>query len=121
MTVLRPSEYYGELSPHLLSLVDNQLAQGETEVACELLWGAAAHAIKATAQRLGWKHDTHDLLRISVNRLVSETGAPPYLRGQYYMASRFHEGFYGRPFNADQISAARQPVAEFIRTLESLS
>ncbi len=121
MVAPRSWEYYRERSHHFLRLADNMLAEGELEVACEMLWGAAAHAIKAVAaQRSGWEHDTHTQLRIAVDRLVFEERAPPHLLGQYDMASRLHQGFYGRPFNADQISAARQPIAEFVRTLESL-
>ena len=91
-------------------------------MACESLWGAAAHAIKATAsQRPGWEHSTHSNLRAVIDRLVLDTGAPPYLLGQYAMASRFHEGFYGRPFTADQISAGKEPIAEFVQTLENLA
>ncbi len=120
MVAPRPSGYYRGRSRNFLTLVDNMLASGELEAACEMLWGAAAHAIKASAQLRGWEHDTHTKLRISVDRLVAEENAPPYLLGQYGMASRFHEGFYGRPFRAEQINAGKQPIAQFIQTLESL-
>ena len=114
-------EFYRERSHRLLSLVDSMLALGELEVACEMAWGAAAHAIKAAAQRQGWRHSSHSLLRAAVSRLVDEIGAPPHLRGGYYLASNLHAGFYGdRIFSASHIRRAKEPVADFIQTLENL-
>ena len=121
MATPRMPSYYRGRSHRFLALVDDVLEWGELEMACETLWGAAAHAIKAVAaQRRGWEHNTHNQLRIAIDRLVSEEGAPTYLLGQYHIASRFHEGFYGRPFDADQIRNGKEPIAEFIRALESL-
>ena len=97
------------------------LSVGELEIACEMLWSAAAHAIKAAAaRRPGWEHGIHRQLRIAVDRLVMEEGAPAYLLGQYNIASRFHEGFYGRPFSENNIRNGRDPIAEFVGTLENL-
>ena len=117
----RLPEYYRERSAHFLARLDDELAAGELEIACELLWGAAAHAIKAIAQQLGWPHAEHRLLRAAVDRLIS-AGAPLHLRGQYLLASDFHQGFYGdRVFDADQIRRARATIAEFISALHRLT
>ena len=121
MTASRPADYYRERIRRFLVLADDLLVQGELEVACEMLWGAAALAIKAAAQRRNWRHDSHALLRNAVDRLVYEQGAPSHLLGQYAIASEFHAGFYGdRMFTAGQIRYGKEPVAEFIRTLENL-
>ena len=50
MTVTRPAIYYGERSRRLLALADDLLARGEPEAAGEMLWGAAALAIKAAGR-----------------------------------------------------------------------
>ena len=122
MATPRESSYYRERSRHFLTLVDAQLGTGELEVACELLWGAAAHAIKSAAHRRGWEHGAHALLSVAVERLVTEVGAPQYLSGQYKMASDFHVGFYGDlVFNAGNIRAGKELIAEFIQTVESLA
>ena len=121
MTVTRPAGYYRERSRRLLALADDLLARDEPEAAGEMLWGAAALAIKAAAQRRNWRHNTHALLRNSVDRLVYERRAPPHLLGQYAMASEFHAGFYGdRMFTAVQIRYGREPIAEFVGALENL-
>ena len=113
--------YHRERSWHFLSLVDDELARGELEEASNKLWGAAAHAIKATAETRGWPHHAHALLESAILRLVREEGAPPYLQGQYYIASHYHQRFYGGPPDADSILYGKTVIAEFIQTLESLS
>ena len=45
--------YYRERSRHFLAQVDDELARGELEEASNKVWGAAAHAIKAVAERRG--------------------------------------------------------------------
>ena len=122
MLMPRPAAYYTERSAHFLARVDDELAAGELEIACELLWGAAAHAIKAVAESKGWSHGTHRRLAAVVERLVNEGGAPPHLSGQYKMASDFHQGFYGdRVFDADQIRRARATITDFTSTLRRLA
>lgn len=121
--MLRPRlpEYYREGSTHFLARVDDELVAGEPEVACEMLWGAAAHAIKSIAQKQGWPHAEHRLLRVAINRLIS-AGAPPHLLGQYRMASDLHQGFYGdREFSAAHIRFAKATITEFISTLHRLA
>lgn len=121
MVAPREPEYYRERSHHFLYLTDDLLNLGETELACESLWGAAAHALKAIAQRKGWEHGSHALLLTTVNRLIEADNAPPHIRGQYFTASDLHVGFYGdRQFNTNQIRLAKEPIAGFVQTLESL-
>ena len=121
MVAPRSHEYYRERSHHFLALVDGMLDGGEIELACEALWGAAAHAIKSASQRRGWEHGAHALLLVNVRRLVAEVGAPPHLLGQYGLASDFHVGFYGDlEFGSDNIRYGKQTVTEFIQILESL-
>ena len=54
MVTPRPPDYYRERSRRLLARVDQEVDDGELDVACEMLWGAAALGIKAVAQRRGW-------------------------------------------------------------------
>ena len=121
MVAPRHYEYYRERSHHFLPIVGDLLEQGELELACEVLWGAAAHAIKSVAQRKGWEHGAHSLLSVAVERLIAETGAPPHLSGQYKIASDFHVGFYGdRQFRPEHLRLGRALIAEFVQSLESL-
>lgn len=112
--------YHRERSWHFLALVDDELARGELEEASNKLWGAAAHAIKAVAESRGWEHHAHVLLRETMERLISEEGAPEHLFGQYMMASAYHQGFYAWPPSASGIRYGKEIIAEFIQALESL-
>ena len=112
--------YHRERSRHFLSLVDDELARGELEEASNKVWGAAAHAIKAVAERRGWEHYAHTLLEEAVHRLVHEENAPRDLLIQYMTASAYHQRFYGSPPEAAYILAGKDLIAEFIATLESL-
>ena len=113
-------DYHRERSRHFLSLVDDELTRGELEEASNKVWGAAAHAIKAVAERRGWQHHAHALLEEAVDRLVNEEFAPRDILIQYMTASAFHQRFYGNPASAIKIIAGKELIAEFIGTLESL-
>ena len=112
--------YHRERSRHFLTLVDDELARGELEEASNKVWGAAAHAIKAVAERRGWQHYSHRLLEAAVYRLVHEERAPRDLLIQYITASAYHQRFYGEPPEAEYIRAGKDLIAQFIDTLESL-
>ena len=112
--------YHRERSRHFLDLVDDELARGELEEASNKVWGAAAHAIKAAAERRGWEHHAHRLLETAVFRLVHEEHAPRDLLIQYITASAYHQRFYGEPPEAEYIRAGKELIAQFIDTLESL-
>lgn len=112
--------YHRERSWHFLALVDDELARGELEEASNKLWGAAAHAIKAVAESRDWEHNAHVLIESAVLRLIREEGAPPHIEGQYYIASHYHQRFYGGPPDAESIRYGKSVIAEFIQTLESL-
>ena len=120
MVAPRHQDYYRERSRHFLELFDDTLEREELEIACEMLWGSAAHAIKSAARQRGWRHGSHTLLGAAIEHLV-ENGAPAHLTGQYDLASAFHVGFYGdRQFAPEQLRLAKGLIADFIQTLESL-
>jgi hypothetical protein len=120
MTTANTVNYHRERSHHFLSLVDDELVRGELEEASNKVWGAAAHAIKAVAERRGWQHHAHALLQEVVERLIRDESAPQQLFGQYMIASAFHQRFYGDPPSADGIQYGKELIAEFVSTLESL-
>jgi uncharacterized protein (UPF0332 family) len=120
MTTADTVAYHQERSHHFLNLVDDELARGELEEASNKVWGAAAHAIKAVAERRGWQHHAHALLEETVDRLVSEENAPRDILIQYMTASAYHQRFYGNPPSVAKIIAGKELMAEFIQTLESL-
>ena len=113
-------DYHSELGWHFLDLVDDEIERGEPEEACNKIWGAAAHAIKAVAERRGWFHGSHNALADTVMRLIDDEGAPPVLYTYYLAASSFHSRFYGWPPGADEIRHGKREIANFIQMLENL-
>ena len=113
-------DYHTERSWHFLELVDDEVERGELEEAGNKLWGAAAHAIKAVAERRGWPHGAHRDLEEVVLRLVDDEGAPAILYTYYGLASWFHSRFYGGPPEESIIGHGKVQMAEFIRLLEDL-
>ncbi len=113
-------ECHAERSWHFLELVDDEVERGELEEASNKVWGAAAHAIKAVAERRGWSHGAHRDLEEVVMRLVDDEGAPPILYTYYTLANWFHSRFYGGPPDERMIRHGKEQMADFIRLLESL-
>ena len=113
-------DYHVERNWHFLDLVDEEVERGELEEACNKIWGGAAHAIKAVAERRGWFHGSHNALADIVMRLIDDDGASPSLYTYYLAASSFHSRFYGWPPGADEIRHGKGEIANFIRMLESL-
>ena len=113
-------DYHAERSWHFLDLVDDEVERGELEEASNKLWGAAAHAIKAVAERRGWFHGSHNALADTVLRLIDDEGAPSRLYTYYTSANWFHSRFYGGAPGGSAISHGKAEMAEFIRMLESL-
>lgn len=113
-------DYHAEGSWHFLDLVDDEVARGELEEASNKIWGAAAHAVKAVAERRGWPHGAHSNLEETVMRLIDDEGAPPVLYIYYLAASSFHSRFYGWPPGEGEIRHGKGEIANFIRMLENL-
>ncbi len=113
-------DYHAERSWHFLELVDDEVQRGELEEASNKLWGAAAHAIKAIAERRGWPYGAHRDLEDAVMRLVDDEGAPTILHTYYSSANWFHSRFYGGPPSESVIRNGKQNMADFIRLLENL-
>ena len=113
-------DYHKERSWHFLELVDGEVERCEMEEAGNKLWGAAAHAIKAVAEKRGWPHGAHRDLEDAVMRLIDDEGAPAILFTYYTSASWFHSRFYGGPPDESMIDHGKVQMADFIRLLEGL-
>ena len=65
---------YRSAATQLLEQARRELDAGDIRQASEKGWRAAAQAVKAVAERRGWKHDTEADIFNVVSRLVDETG-----------------------------------------------
>ena len=64
---------YREQSRIFLGQAQEELSKGDLQQASEKGWGAAAHMVKAIAQRRGWYDRGHRSLQQVINELHDET------------------------------------------------
>ena len=86
-------EKYAELSLRLLRQAQDEFDKGDRLQASEKAWGAAAHAMKAAAERRGWRHNNHGLLFAVASQIAGDTDNPE-LRTLFSVASALHQNFY---------------------------
>ena len=81
------------ISRRFIRQAEDELRQGDSLQASEKAWGAAAHALKAIAERRGWRHGRHRDLFPVVDRMIDETGQSE-LRLLFQSANVLHANFY---------------------------
>lgn len=110
---------YSKMSEELLSEAEEEIKGGNYLQASEKLWGAAAHAMKAIAEKRGWEHDGHGKLFNIVDRLVKETGDNE-IRTLFSFAGMLHTNFYENWLSADYIIASVNEIKRLVEKLNQL-
>ena len=76
-----------------LELADNRIAERNLLLRSELLWCAAAHAVKAVAKRRGWRNESHaDLFQVV--GLLARNRRNSDLMDWFKRASLLHRNMY---------------------------
>ena len=104
---------------NFLQLSDSPIAQQNRLLRSELLWCAAAHAVKAVAKQQGWENKSHDDLFHAV-RLLAHNRNDPRLIRCFNQASRLHRNMYEGDMNDRAIDRSRRQVRCLVHRLESL-
>lgn len=110
---------YSKMSEELLNEAEEEIKNGDYLQASEKLWGAAAHAVKAIAEKRGWEHDGHAKLFHIVDRLVKETGDND-MRDVFLLAGMLHTNFYENWLSADSITASVSKIKALMEKLKHL-
>lgn len=92
---------------------DQEFAAGDILQGSEKLWGAAAHAVMALAQRRGWRFGDHRALQAAANRLADEL-QEPILSSDFSVAQKFHANFYHDFMQDYEIERDRPAVHRFV-------
>ena len=102
-----------------LRLADLPIAQQNRLLRSELLWCAAAHAVKAVAKRRGWRNQSHNDLFQVVGRLARN---PNNTRAIYWFnqASRLHRNMYEGEMSERGIAVSEEQVRRLVRRLVGL-
>lgn len=118
MSETAPSRYH-TAAGELLAKARTALDEGDLRQASEKGWGAAAQAIKAVAQRRGWRHGSHYDLFQAVGRLATETGDLE-LANLFHFAGSLHTNFYENWLPAEMVASGLEQVAQFVARVERL-
>ena len=87
------AEEHARTGRDMLSQARDAVGRGDLLQASEKGWGAAAHMVKAVAERRGWQHAGHRELYVAVNRLAQETD-DGHIRTMFHVAGSLHGNFY---------------------------
>ena len=113
------AETHLEVSREFIIHAREQLVLGNSLQASEKGWGAAAHAVKAIAERRGWRHKSHRSLFIAADRISKTTGRPEVTE-LFGVASSLHQNFYEGWMNDGFISTCLDSVERLLDTLDEV-
>ena len=108
-----------EVSRNFLVHAREQLALGDSLQASEKGWGAAAHAVKAVAERRGWRRRSHNDLFRAINRISAEMDRNDVL-DLFSIANALHQNFYEGWMEDENIDRGLVGVARLLDVLDSL-
>ena len=111
------ADEHAALSRQFAHQAQEEFDRGDRLQASEKAWGAAAHAVKATAERRGWNHNTHRLLFDVVDQTASDMGTPE-LRELFMVANALHQNFYENWQSANFVQSGIHQVNRLVDLLE---
>lgn len=112
-------EKYAELSLRLLGQAQDEFDKGDRLQASEKAWGAAAHAMKAAAERRGWNHHNHGLLFLVASQLADDARRPE-LRRLFSIASALHQNYYEDWQPEGSVQEGINQVSRLVELMEAL-
>ena len=101
-----------------LALADSPVAQQNRLLRSELLWCAAAHAVKAVAKRRGWQNRSHDDLFDVIGHLAGSIDVR--IEIWFRQASLLHRNMYEGGMGEREIAIAQGQVRRLVQRLEAL-
>lgn len=109
-----------EAAATLLALSEREFAGGYELLAAEALWGAAAHAVIAHAQRRNWRTPrSHRAIKGLARDLANRLGDPSVLSG-VEAAEKLHEHFYRGAFSAEVLRGYQTQAVALMEKLLSV-
>ena len=114
------SQIHLEVSHKLILHAEEQLELGDSIQASEKGWGAAARAVKAVAERQGWRHGSHRDLFAAVDRITATTGQSE-VRDLFSAANSLHQNFYEGWLSDEYIYSNLDSVKKLLDILEPMA
>ena len=108
-----------EIARHLLRQAREELDRGDILQASEKAWGAAAHAVKAVAEKRRWFNDADWRLGRIATVIAAEQGDGTI--STYYRSVReAHYNFYHHEFSQMQVQEVVNDAASLVGKLEAV-
>ena len=111
------SDRYAAISQRLLRDAQRELDLGDLIQASEKTWGAAAHAVKALAQKWGWYHQGHYRLNAVVDFIAYEKNREDLI-ALYSDPSLMHFNYYEHEYFEDRVQTAIDFTRAFVDEME---
>ena len=115
---MNPQEHMAAALDFLALAEVSLVAQKNHLLRSELLWCAAAHAIKSVAKRGGWQNRSHADLFDVAERL--SVGIDVRIESWFQMASLLHRNMYEGEMGEQEIATAQEQVRRLVHLLETL-
>ena len=95
-----------------------EINKGNRLQASEKVWASVSHAVKAVAEKRGWKHNGHGLIKDVAVQLGKEQGRPSLYRKHIKVAEGMHQNLYENREEWDDIEDARKDAEQFMGLLK---
>ena len=95
-----------------------EINKGNRLQSSEKVWASVSHAVKAVAEKRGWKHNGHGLVKDVAVQLGKEQGKASLYRKHIKVAEGMHTNFYENREDWDDIEDARKDAEQFIDLLK---
>lgn len=113
------SDRYAAISQRLLRDAQRELDLGDLIQASEKTWGAAAHAVKAVAQKWGWYHQGHYRLNAVVEFISIERDRKDLI-DLYQHPYIMHVNWYEHELYDDNVQIALNATGTFVAEMEKI-
>ena len=107
---------HAQLSRWCIQQAEGYLRSGNNIQASEKGWGAAAQALKAIAEELGWNHGGHSLL-MDIAKQVSDEQGRMDIVAWFGTAQSLHVNFYEDSLTSDFVEAYLDVVKSLLPDL----
>ena len=111
------SERYRSAAHTLYDQAIVELEAGDLRQASEKFWGSAAQAMKAVAERRGWRHRSHRHFHACLDLMQDEEGYEDIVRW-FGLAETLHINFYEDRASAETIGIIAEDIQRLIDRLE---
>lgn len=115
---MNPQQHIAAALEFLALAEDSPVAQQNRLLRSELLWCAAAHAVKSVAKRRGWQNSSHDDLFDVAQRL--STAVDVRIRRWFHLANLLHRNMYEGGMGDREIAIAQGQVRRLVHRLAGM-